>query len=55
MHGSVVGSQAVLVVAVVDGDLDADRGIDQTDDGGGDADEVCVPSVRSAGESKTAS
>ena len=37
-HGSVVGTQTVLVRAVVDGNLDGDGGIDETDDSGGNTD-----------------
>lgn len=51
MHGSMVRSETVFVVAVVHGDLDAHGSIDQSDDSGRDSDEVCVPSVRSASKS----
>jgi hypothetical protein len=47
----VVGAQTVLVVAVVDGDLDGDGCIDQTDDRGGDTDVVRVAAVGSTCES----
>lgn len=47
MHGGVVGTQAVLIVAVVDSDLDTDTGVDQANDCGGNSDEVGVTSVRS--------
>jgi hypothetical protein len=47
----VVGAQTVLVIAVVDGDFDGDGCVDQTDDRGGDSDEVCVAAVGSACES----
>jgi hypothetical protein len=40
-----VGTKAILVVAVVDGDLDGNRGIDQTNDSGGDSNVVCVAAV----------
>lgn len=50
VHGSVVGTQTVLVVAVVDGNLDRDRGINQTNDSGGDTNEVGVSAVGSTGE-----
>lgn len=53
LDGSVVGTQSVLVVAVVDGDLDRDRCINQTDDRGGNADVVGVSSVGRTGESGT--
>ena len=46
----VVGSQAVLVVAVVHSDLDRDRGIDQADHRGGDANVVGVAAVGRTGE-----
>jgi len=52
VHGGVVGSETVLVVAVVDGDLDRDGGVNQTDDGGRDTDEVGVAAVGGTGESK---
>ena len=45
VHGSVVGSESVFVVAIVDGDLDADTCVDQADDGSGNTDIVGVPSV----------
>lgn len=45
-----VGAEAVLVAAVVDGDLDGDGGVDEADDGGGDADVVGVAAVGGAGE-----
>lgn len=50
VHGSVVGTKTVLVITVVDGDLDRDGSIDQTDDSGGDTDVVGVSAVGSAGE-----
>jgi hypothetical protein len=48
--GRVIGAETVLVVAVVDGDFDGYGGVDQADDGGGDADVVCVAAVGCAGE-----
>lgn len=51
VHGCVVSTETVLVVAIVDGNLDRDRSIDQTNDGGWDADVVGVASVRSTSES----
>lgn len=51
VHGSVVSTQPVLVVAVVDGDLDTDTGVDETNDSGGDTDVVGVPAVRSTSKS----
>jgi hypothetical protein len=45
VDGGMVGSETVLVVAVVDGNLDGDGGINEADDGGGDADEVGVAAV----------
>ena len=50
MLGRVVGAQAVLVAAVVDGDLDGDGGVDEADDGGGDADVVGVAAVGGTGK-----
>lgn len=48
-----VSSQAVLVVAVVNRNLDGNRRINQTDDGGWDANEVGVTSVSCASKSKS--
>lgn len=45
VDGGMVGSETVLVVAIVDGNLDGDGGVDEADDGGGDADEVGVAAV----------
>jgi hypothetical protein len=49
--GCVVGTETVLVVAVVDTDLDRDGSVNQTNDGGGNADEVGVAAVGSARKS----
>jgi len=43
--GCVVGTETVLVVAVVDTDLDRDGCVNQADNGGGNADEVGVAAV----------
>jgi hypothetical protein len=51
VHGSMVSSQPVLVVAVINGNLDTDTGVDKTNDGGGDTDVVGVPAVRSTSKS----
>jgi hypothetical protein len=51
VHGGVIGSEPVLVIAVVDGDLDADAGVDQADDGGWNTDVVGCSSVCCACES----
>jgi len=53
VHWGVVSSQAVLVVAVVDGDLDGDRSVNETNDGGWDTDVVGVATVSSACETGT--
>lgn len=53
MHGCVVGAESVLVVAIVDGDLDADTGIDESDDGGWDTNEVGVAAVGGTGKAGT--
>lgn len=45
-----IGTKAVLVAAVVDGDFDGDRGIDEADDCGGDADVVGVATIGSTSE-----
>lgn len=49
----VVRAQTVLVIAVVDGHLDRDGCVDQTDDSRGDADEVGVSPVGGTCEAKT--
>lgn len=49
VHGSMIGTQAVLVVAVVDGDLDTDACVNQTNDCSRHSNEVGVASVRSTG------
>ena len=48
MHGGVVCTETVLVVAIVDGNLDGDTSVDEANDGGGNSDEVGVSAVRSA-------
>jgi hypothetical protein len=53
VHGGVVCAQAVLVSAIVDGHLDADAGVNETNNGSGNADKVGVASV--GGASKTLS
>lgn len=45
-----VGAKAVLVSAVVDSHLDRNGGVNETNNCGGDADEVGVAAVRSAGK-----
>lgn len=45
LHWGVVGTKTVLVVAVVDSNLDGDRGINQTNHGGWDSDVVGVAAV----------
>lgn len=52
MRGGVVGSQTILIIAVVDGDLDGDGSVDEADDGGGDADVVGVAAVGGTCEAK---
>lgn len=46
--GSMIGSKTVLQLAVVDGNLDGDSSINETNDCGRDADEVGVSAVRGA-------
>lgn len=48
VDGSVVCTETVLVVGVVDADLDGDGSVDQANDGCGNADEVGVAAVGSA-------
>jgi hypothetical protein len=50
LHRRVIGAEAVLVVAVVDGDLDADARIDQPNDRRRDPNVVRVAAVCGAGE-----
>lgn len=45
VHRGVVRAQPVLIVAVVDGDLDGDRSIDQANDSRRDPNEVGVSAV----------
>lgn len=40
-----VSTQSILVVAVIDRDLDRHGRVDQANDGGGNADKVCVAAV----------
>lgn len=51
MDGGVVGTKTILGLAVVDGYFDGDGGVDETDDCGGNSDEVCVASVGCTRES----
>lgn len=50
VHGSVVGTQTVLVVAVVDGDLDGDGSVNETNDGGRNTNVVGVSAVGGTSE-----
>lgn len=45
MNRGMVGAQSVLVVAIIDGDLDADTSINETNDCGWDTNEIGVPTV----------
>lgn len=45
VDGRMVGAKTVLVVTVVDGDLDANAGIDQPDNCCRDSNEVGVPAI----------
>lgn len=49
---SMVCPQTVLVVAVVDGDLDGDGCVYQSNDGRRDADVVCVSTIGGAGKAE---
>lgn len=46
-----VCAKTILVVTVVDTNLDGDRRINETNDGGGNSDEVGVAAIRSTSES----
>jgi hypothetical protein len=50
MYRSVVCTEAVLVVAIVHGDLDGDGCVDEADDSGRNADEVGIATVCCTGE-----
>jgi hypothetical protein len=52
VHGSVVSSKSVLVVAVVNGDLDTDTSIDQANDSGRNANVVGGPPVSCTSKSR---
>jgi hypothetical protein len=52
VHRSMVSSKSVLVVAVVDGNLDTDTGVNEANDCGWDTDVVGGPSVGRTGKSK---
>lgn len=45
-----VGTESVLVVAIVDGDLNADTGVDETNHGRRNTNVVSVTTIGSAGE-----
>ncbi|MEX5618446.1 hypothetical protein ABFV55_27605, partial [Pseudomonas syringae] len=55
VHRSMVSSHPVLVVAGVDGDLNADASVNQADDSRWNTDVVCGPSVSRTCESKNSS
>jgi hypothetical protein len=48
----VVGTESVLVVAVVNGHFNADAGVDEADHGRWNTDVVGVATIGSAGESE---
>ena len=52
MHGSVVGTETVLELLVVDADLDRDRSVDQSNEGGTNTDVVGAATVRSTSVTK---
>lgn len=52
MHRRVVGTETVVVVAVVDSNFDADAGVNEADYGRWDTDVVGVAAIGSAGKSK---
>lgn len=45
MDRGVVGAETVLILAMVDGDLDGDRGVNEANDRCGDADEIGCSAV----------
>jgi len=50
MHGGMVGSQAVLVLAIIDGHFDGHGRINESNDSSRDTDVVCVSAIRGACE-----
>jgi hypothetical protein len=46
MHWGMIGAETVLVIAIIHSDLDGHGSINQTNDGGRNADKVGVSSVR---------
>lgn len=53
VNGCVVGSQTILVVAIVDSHFYRHRCVNQTNDSGWDSDEVGVPAIRRTSEAAT--
>lgn len=45
MNRCVIGAQAILVISIIDTDLDRNRCINQTDNSGGNTNEVTVSSI----------
>ena len=45
VHGSMVCTKAILVIAIIDGNLDRHRGVYQTNDSGRHSDEIGVPAI----------
>ena len=53
VDGSVVCTQPVFIVAVVNSNLDTDTGIDEADDCSGNTDEVCTSAVCGTSKSRS--
>lgn len=51
VHRCMVSTQPILIVAIIYSDLDRDRGVNQTDHGGRNANKVGVPAVGRASKS----
>ena len=51
MHRRVIGSETILVVAVIDGHFDGYGRVNQTNHSGRNANEVGVPAISGASES----
>ena len=51
MHWCVIGTESILIVAIVDCYLDRHRSVYQANDSGRDSDEVGVPAIGGTSES----
>ena len=51
MHGCMISTEAVFIIAIIDSNLNRHRCVYQTNDSGRNSDEVCVSAVRGTSES----